>query len=196
MEPLMVRDGDASARIATDLPRFNWLELKLSQQQQQQAKKLGNAGKVSDVVASTSKGGGGGGGSVTSCANVVKHQTAAAVVATTTTKAAVIVATPAVTMASVVVAAAATVPPLKKRCRVSDPCVDGDRRVCGIVRAAVHSDVVAADVKLLNESCTSRWPLKKRAIREQHESPGDDPVDLVPLQTMVKLDLEHDLHCR
>ncbi|KAI9559587.1 zinc finger protein [Daphnia sinensis] len=32
-EPLVVKEGDASLRLATDLPRFNWLELKLNQKQ-------------------------------------------------------------------------------------------------------------------------------------------------------------------
>lgn len=29
-EPLVVKEGDASLRLVTDLPRFNWLELKLN----------------------------------------------------------------------------------------------------------------------------------------------------------------------
>ena len=32
-EPLVVKEGDASLRLSTDLPRFNWLELKLNQKQ-------------------------------------------------------------------------------------------------------------------------------------------------------------------
>lgn len=32
-EPLVVKEGDASLRLATDLPRFNWLEMKLNQKQ-------------------------------------------------------------------------------------------------------------------------------------------------------------------
>lgn len=33
-QPLVVKEGDANLRLATDLPRFNWLELKLNQKQE------------------------------------------------------------------------------------------------------------------------------------------------------------------
>lgn len=33
--PLVVKDGDASIRLAADLPRFNWLEVKLNKKQEQ-----------------------------------------------------------------------------------------------------------------------------------------------------------------
>lgn len=43
-EPLAVKEGDASLRLVTDLPRFNWLELKLNQKQDSLNEEPSNCG--------------------------------------------------------------------------------------------------------------------------------------------------------
>ena len=178
-EPLVVKEGDASLRLATDLPRYNWLEMKLNQKQPEpsaavavaatntltrsQSQQWSNVVKpVATVVATPS-----------SSAHPLKIrilETSEA--AATAAAAAAMTAVAKASMTSVKRALPALIPTSLSMIPVTPPSTQQQQTI-------PSSSTSEGSDGSENGSCTSRWPLKKRLIRRQSEStsPPVSPVD-------------------
>lgn len=149
-EPLAVKEGDASLRLATDLPRFNWLELKLNQKQD------GPNGESNGRSPSTTND---------------------------------------------------SLPIVPLKIRILEKTSYAARLAEGlsIVQPPVQQQdhAVAQHVKTEETSepaCTSRWPLKKRLIRQENQvspttspivSPVNSPVNLKTISTTLEGSVQH-----
>lgn len=126
-EPLVVKDGDASLRLVTDLPRFNWLELKYNQN---------------------------GGGNSSSSSSGAKRP----------------VAQPP----------QPTAQPLKVRILAMTSSSNSDESVNKLKDAVAGSNQPAAaeepqPVEAALPEVASRWPLKKRLLRQDSLTPTTTP---------------------
>lgn len=146
-EPLAVKEGDASLRLATDLPRFNWLELKLNQKQD---------GPVGEPTTSTNND-----------------------------------SSPIVPLKIRILEKTSYAAKLAEGLSIIQPTVrQQDRAVAQQVKTEEASE----------PACTSRWPLKKRLIRQENQvsptpspvvSPVISPVNLKTIPTTVQEPVQH-----
>ena len=180
-EPLVVKEGDASLRLATDLPRFNWLEMKLNQKQPETSAVAAAAAATNTMTRSQSH----------QLSNVVKPVAAVAATppsssahplkiriletseaAATAAAAAAMTAAAKSSVTSAKRALPALIPTSLSMIPVTPPSSAQQQQT---TPPATSEGSDGSE----NGSCTSRWPLKKRLIRCQSEStsPPVSPVD-------------------
>ena len=185
-EPLVVKEGDASLRLATDLPRFNWLEMKLNQKQPETSAVAAAAAATNTMTRSQSH----------QLSNVVKPVAAVAATppsssahplkiriletseaAATAAAAAAMTAAAKSSVTSAKRALPALIPTSLSMIPVTPPssAQQQQQQQQQTTPPATNEGSDGSE----NGSCTSRWPLKKRLIRCQSEStsPPVSPVD-------------------
>lgn len=164
-EPLVVKDGDASLRLVTDLPRFNWLELKLSSS---------SSNKQSSTPASSSR------PEVTKQSSITKKETG-----TERTSNSAPLKVRILEMNNLPSSGSSL---NNARRPMETGCDDASQQKTAPAQQVKDELQITtnAPVALPEQQSICRWPLKKRLIVRQEETPTTPPSPISPGSTESK----------